>query len=236
MKQAILVLYFISALIQPASAQFRKEIFCVGPMVGGSSTWLMNKNVNDLPEGEQELELTFGSNFGATITTYFSQNVGIGLDVLYSTHNQKYNGVVDPVSKIPYMSKTHLSMLNLPLYLRLSTNYGAYFEIGSVFGFITSAKYTVETTNEKNFPDFAGTKDIKSSTAMFSIAPMLGLGIDIDLNDRLILSPGLRFSYGVKDMKGVDGKGVNVSDYPDYKKTHTMSGGLLIAIVYRIEN
>ncbi len=200
-------------------------------MAGVQSTWLMNKNVSKLPEGEQEMELTFGSSFGASITSYFSENVGIGLDILYNTQNQKYNGVVDPVSKIPYKSKVHYSMISLPLYLRLSTNYGAYFEIGSVFGFVTSAKYVMET----EFPHLGGTKDIKSVSSSFNIAPMLGLGIDIDLNDRLILSPGLRFSYGLTDMKGVDGKGNNVSDYPSYQKTHTMSGGLLVALVYRIE-
>jgi len=233
MKQAIpLLLFFLVVVTQTAFPQLRKEIFCIGPMGGGASTWLMNKNVNNLPEGEQELELTFGSSVGISITSYFSQNVGIGLDILYSTHNQKYNGVVDTVSKIPYTSKTHIGMVDLPLYLRLSTNYGAFFEIGSVFSFVTSAKYSMET----EFPHLSGNKNLKSSVSGFNIAPMLGLGVDIDLNDRLILSPGLRFSYGVTDIKGVDGKGASVSDYSSYEKTHTMAGGLQLALVYRIEN
>ncbi len=211
-------------------AQQKSGVFCVGILAMGKNTWLLNKNVNDRPLGEQELQLSFGSNIGATMSWYFTDNIGIGLDVLYGTHNQKYNGVTDNITKTPYTSKFHISSLDLPLYLRVSTNGGAYFEFGSVFSVITAATYSRVTA----FPDYSENTSKKSITSKFNIAPMLGMGIDIQISDYFIINPGLRVSYGASDIKGVDGRGNNIADYPNYQKTHSLSAGLMVGLVYKL--
>jgi hypothetical protein len=206
----------------------------IGVLGMGKNTWLMNNNIFDRPNSEQEVEASLGTSFGINMSVYFTKNVGIGLDVLYATHNQKFNGTTDVITKTPYNSKVHFSSIDIPLYLRLSTNGGAYFELGSYFSMITGANYT----QESSLALFNGSKDIKAFSSTFNAAPLLGLGIDINLTDNLILSPGLRFSYGLSDVAGVDGQGVELSNtirYPSYKKTHTLSGGLLVSVVYRFD-
>ncbi len=215
-------------------AQTKQASFTLGIMGMGKNTWLFNNNIFDRPNSEQEVEASIGTSFGINMSIYFTQNVGIGLDVHYATHNQKFNGTTDILTKTPYNSKVHFSSIDIPLYLRLSSNGGAYFELGSYFSMITGANYS----QESSLALFNGSKDIKAFTSGFNIAPLLGLGIDINLTDNLILSPGLRFSYGLSDVAGVDGQGVELTNslkYPTYEKTHTLSGGLLVGLVYRFD-
>lgn len=215
-------------------AQSKQASFTVGLMGMGKNTWLFNNNIFDRPNSEQEVEASLGTSFGVNMSIYFTQNIGVGLDILYATHNQKFNGTTDVLTKTPYNSKIHFSSIDIPLYLRLSTNGGAYFELGSYFSMITGATYS----QESSLSLFNGSKDIKAFTSGFNAAPLLGLGIDINLTDNLILSPGLRFSYGLSDVAGVDGQGVDLTNtvkYPTYEKTHTLSGGLLVGLVYRFD-
>lgn len=233
MKKSIIIILTILS-VQNSFAQSKQASFTIGVMGMGKNTWLFNNNIFDRPNSEQEVEASLGTSFGINMSIYFTQNIGIGLDVLYATHNQKFNGTTDIITKTPYNSKIHLSSIDIPLYLRLSTNGGAYFEFGSYFSMITGANYT----QESSLALFNGSKDIKAFTSGFNAAPLLGLGIDINLTDNLILSPGLRFSYGLSDVAGVDGQGVELSNtlkYPTYEKTHTLSGGLLVGVVYRFD-
>lgn len=233
MKKIIISAIIILSCLN-LSAQTKGGSFCIGVMGMGKNTWLLNQNIFDRPNSEQEVEASFGSSFGLTTSLYFTQNIGIGLDILYATHNQKFNGIF---LTIPYTSKVHLASVDIPLYLRLSTNGGAFFEIGSYFSMITASRYTGETTDGT----FKEDKDIQAFTSGFNVAPLIGFGIDINLTDNLILSPAFRFSYGLSDVAGVDGQGVPLSDYPTvyppatYEKTYTLSGGLLIGLVYRFD-
>jgi hypothetical protein len=206
----------------------------VGAMGIGKNTWLFNKNVLDDKNSSQEMEASFGSSFGLNMSIYFTENVGIGLDVLYATHSQKFNGITDDITKTPYRSKFRLSSLDIPLYLRLSTNGGAFFELGSYFSVITNAQYTSDTEGiyQAIIPS---SYDAKTNTTAFNIAPLLGFGIDINLTDYLILTPGLRFSYGLSNLQGVDGRGNPIENYPAPEKTNSLSGGLQLGIVYRID-
>ncbi|MGE0637735.1 MAG: porin family protein [Bacteroidia bacterium] len=207
MKKVIIILFtFLSSF--NLFGQSKEASFTIGVMGMGKNTWLLNKNIFDRPNSEQEVEASLGTSFGINMSIYFTQNVGIGLDVLYATHNQKFNGTTDILTKTPYNSKIHFSSIDIPLYLRLSTNGGAYFELGSYFSMITGADYS----QESSLSIFNGSKDIKAFTSGFNAAPLLGLGIDINLTDNLILSPGLRFSYGLSDVAGVDGQGVELTN------------------------
>lgn len=233
MKKTIIIVFSIFTTFN-LFAQTKQASFTVGVMGMGKNTWLFNNNIFDRPNSEQEVEASMGTSFGLNMSLYFTQNVGIGVDVLYATHNQKFNGTTDILTKTPYTSKVHFSCIDIPVYLRLSTNGGAYFELGSYFSMITSASYS----QESSLSLFNGSKDIKAFTSGFNAAPLLGLGIDINLTDNLILSPGLRFSYGLSDVAGVDGQGVELTNtirYPTYEKTHTLSGGLLVGLVYRFD-
>lgn len=230
----VVVLILSTLLTFNLFAQTKQASLTVGIMGMGKNTWLFNKNIFDRPNSEQEVEASLGTSFGINMSIYFTRNLGIGLDILYATHNQKFNGTTDILTKTPYNSKVHFSSIDIPLYLRLSTNGGAYFELGSYFSMITGANYS----QESSLAPFNVNKDIKAFTSGFNVAPLLGLGIDINLSDNLILSPGLRFSYGLSDVAGVDGQGVELTNtlkYPTYEKTHTLSGGLLVGLVYRFD-
>ncbi len=233
MKKAIIIVLSIFTTFNLFS-QTTGGSFCIGGMGIAKNTWLFNNNVLDDKNSSQEMDIAFGSSFGLNMSIYFTQNIGIGLDVLYATHNQKYNGVTDGITNTPYKSKFHLSSLDLPLYLRLSTNGGAYFELGSYFSVITASQYSSDATGIYTAL-IPASFDAKANTTSFSIAPLLGMGIDINLTDNLILNPGFRFSYGVTDLKGVDGRGKTIDSYSVPEKTNSLSGGLLIGLVYRFD-
>lgn len=233
-KIIILLLVVFTTLNLYAQKKGDGASLSVGLMGMAKNTWLLNKNVLDANNSEQEMEASFGSSFGINASIYFTQNVGIGLDVLYATHNQKYNGVTDGATKTPFRSKFHVSSLDLPLYLRLSTNGGAYFEFGTYFSVITSSKYTSDVQSPYTVL-VPSAYDAKANTTAFNIAPLLGFGIDINLTDYFILTPGLRFSYGASDLQGVDGRGNPIENYATPEKTHTLSGGLILGVVYRID-
>jgi len=244
MKKIILITFIIFSVTN-LFAQKKKggssngASISIGVMGMAKNTWLFNNNVLDAKNSEQEMEASFGSSFGINASVYFTQNVGIGLDVLYATHNQKFNGVTDDVYKTPYKSKFHISSLDIPLYLRLSTNGGAFFELGSYFSVITASKYSSDVTSIYNVPAnpfyIPPSYDAKINTTAFNIAPLFGFGIDINLTDFLILTPALRFSYGLTDLQGVDGRGTPIENYSTPEKTHSLSGGLSLGVVYRID-
>lgn len=238
MKKTVF-LFAIIIISLPVFAQSYKKggsnngsSFSVGITGMAKNTWLLNKNVFDDTNASQEVEASFGSAFGLSMGIYFNEIVGIGIEALYSSHNQKYNGDIVPGTQNFYRSKFHINSIDVPLYLRLSTSSGAYFEFGSYFCFVTASRFTSDSKVPLVFP---AEYDAKAVTSSFYIAPMLGFGLDINLSDYLILTPGLRFAYGVTDLKGVDGRGNPIQNYPQPEKTNALSGGLNLSLVYRID-
>ncbi len=114
------------------------------------------------------------------------------------------------------------------------TRFGAYVEAGFQLSVLANAGY-------KSTGGFERTSNVTTKFAPFYYGPLLGFGTDFPINDDLYFIAGLRFVYGLSDLKGVDGQGNDVTvplqNQPDYTgaKTHAASFGVNIGVYYRLD-
>ena len=187
-----------------------------------NSTWLFNKNVSDAGS-DLDYKSTFGGQFGISGVFIAANGPGVSLEILSSSVNQKYNWKFDSVA---YESETKLKTIAIPLLFRYTSKQGFYFEIGPEFSFITGAKAVISgTTNEIK----------KDKLNSLSTAAVLGFGWDIKAGNHFVISPGLRFAWGLGDVfkKPTDGKDVYFNS-KTYSPTNTAVGGFHLGITYKI--
>jgi len=214
------------------------------------STWLINKNISDAA-GHEDYAATFGGGAGLRIQYFGGGPLGGGIELGYGTINQKYKGVNTSSYNIPdYESTNHLKCFDIPVFLKLGSSEGGYFEAGCQFSFITGA------TNETNLnhppdtdPYYTG--DVSDKFKSKFIAPFIGFGGSFNLiQEQVLLTVGLRFAYGVSDVVGIDGWGQDLTEgsatytsvirkaykisYDNYQPTHPLYGGLMLGIIYSI--
>jgi hypothetical protein len=240
MKSAktLLLIAFLSLAIS-SSAQ-KAEIGLSG---GIGTTWLMNKNVFDYGD-KLDPVVSVGGNYGIAATFYFTEKVGLGIELNNSIMNQKYKGVVGTTS---FDSKTKLTYLDFPLLLKLkSGKSGFYFEIGPKLSYLASASEDYNTSISVITLNSGG--GVKSDFNATVISGVVGVGGRINIVDALTLSFGLRLAGGITDATkeyslsnlsantSVSGSAANVAadGSLDYKRTTLASGGLQIGVLYRI--
>jgi hypothetical protein len=165
--------------------------------VNGSlgTTWLLNKNVFDQDE---ILNPTFsgGYTFGASASYFFSPKLGLGIEINSSTVNQKYSGEYNASNT--YDAKTTLKYLSIPVFLKLQTESGFYFEIGPQFNSLSKAKE--EYTSDPSSTDDYSSLNVKKGFESMVISGVFGFGGKFDLNESLALTAGVRFQYGIGDV------------------------------------
>ncbi len=214
----------------------------VGLSGGVGTTWLMNKNAFDYGDNLDPV-VSIGGNYGVAATFYFTEKVGLGIELNNSIINQKYKGVIGNNS---YDSKTKITYLDVPLLLKLkSGKSGFYFEIGPKLSYLASASEDYNSSLNTITFNGGGVKGDFNSTV---ISGVVGIGGRINVVDALTISLGLRLSGGITDATkeyslstlssgtGVSGSAANVgSDGTlDYKRTTLATGGLQIGVLYRI--
>ena len=208
------------------------------------STWLFNTNIADQQEFV-DYAATFSPSFGLTTALYFTDNLAVSLDVLYAANNQKLEPADNTI--LNYEAITRVQYLDLPLLLKISSEGGAYVEIGPQISLLMGANEDV-----KNVPLFADytKKDVKKDFSSLGLAPVLGFGVDIQANDNLYINIGLRFGYGLMDVTKEFSEAELASDehsffsglaHTDaanlgysYKRTNRAFGGLTLGIIYRV--
>jgi len=212
------------------------------------STWLFNNNVSD--QGSMvDYAATFGAGFGLTSQYFFNENIGLSIDVLYSSNNQKLEG--DLATDLTYESHTKVKYIDLPVLLKISSEGGAYVEFGPQVSFLAGAKEDFKSS--PSLPADYSDRDVKQFFSGFGVAPVLGFGVDIQASDNWLVNIGLRFGYGVNDatIKFSEEKLNDVpadegswfagwahynADTPpkySYQKTNRAFGGFTLGIVYK---
>jgi hypothetical protein len=211
----------------------------VGVIGGFKSSWLFNGNVLE-DNNEQDLNPGFGKDIGLNLAYFFrDDHFGFEVNVLSSTFTQKYSGTV---GQLDYKSQNQLNSIDVPLLLKAMGDTKAYFEIGVMYSAISAATY--ETTSVLN-PNPEAEGNVSNTFKSSNISIVTGFGGDFILKrDQLFLNFGARLGYGITDLGGTDGFGNNLNNnslydettgiYKEYRPTHTLFGGLMIGLKYRI--
>lgn len=229
MKKAALltIISLSSAALFAQSKSDKGNTFEVQVKGSGNSTWLFNKNISDADD-TQDYDKAWGFNYGAAFNAYFG-SVGVGIEVLTGNHRGGYAGTIGSTS---YKSNVNLKQIMIPLLFKLRSANGAYFELGPEYNMVSSAVYSSSGSYGSS------TKNVTSSYASSYISGVLGFGFKIRFGDSpLSMDAGLRLNYGLTDLKGVDSFGRELNNPAFYKKpeiTNAASGGLVIALVYKL--
>src|SRR6185503_5312027 len=136
--------------------------------------WLFNTNIADQLEAV-DYAATFSPSFGVTAALFFTDNLAVSLDVLYAANNQKLEPADESLGN---KSLTRVKYLDLPLLLKISSEGGAYVELGPQFSLLMGANEDLTDS-----PLEYTKKDVKNDFNSFGISPMLGFGVDVQAND-----------------------------------------------------
>jgi hypothetical protein len=215
----------------------KKNTFEIQAKGLGNSTWLFNKNISDLGDA-QNYANGIGINYGLAFNAYFG-NVGVGIEGLMGNHQGNYAGTIEfkdstgaTVSKADYKSSINLKTIQIPLLFKLKSENGAYLEVGPQYNIISSADYHRTGTN------INADTVVTSNYASSYLSGVFGVGVKIRFGTTpLSMNVGLRFQYSFTDLQGVDALGQelkNTFNYSNYQSTNAASGGLVLALVYRL--
>jgi hypothetical protein len=222
------------------------KVIDIGVIGHGRLSWLLNSNVSN-SAGHVDYVTSTASGAGLRVQYFGAGVLGAGFEVNYATLNQKYKSVNSDASTGDYESKTTLKALDLPVFIKLGSSEGGYFELGCQFSFINDATHETTYNPIINFGQFRS-GDVSDQFEDMYIAPFLGFGGSFNLmNEVLLLTAGLRFTYGVTDLVGVDGLGqplnednsatysdLNPYGYDEYKPTNPLYGTLMLGLIYSI--
>jgi len=229
---AILCLLFTSAGAQ----QFR-----FGLKGAYNSTWLFNNNTSDKGD-DLDNASAFGGSFGLTTRFHFSEEAGVSVDILSTTHNAKFEG--KDLLGLTFTATDRLKYLDIPVLFHLGqSDGGGYVEIGPQFSFLTGA----EEDYASEAPGSYTGRDVERDFNGTDIAAVLGFGYDFYLADNLYLDAGLRFVYGLTDATKefsepeFDSSNRSVASSSahedakgafNYEASHRAYGGLNLALTY----
>jgi len=252
MKKILLIMAIVAGL----SAAHAQEGIRLGAKGSFYSNWLFNKNVSD-QNSSLDYASSFGPSFGIQAIFMFKETYGLSAEIIYATHNQKYDGYSEGENNT-FTNEINLGYLDIPVLFRVSSAKGPYFELGPQFSLLMGAKETLEYSKIINGqgeinPQYSG-KDVKDDFAGFGVAGILGFGIDIKLTDMINLTTGLRFGYMFtdatteyseieKDALEVKNKLSRVSKWAhkndkndfEYKKSNRAFGGLQLGIQFLLD-
>jgi len=194
-----------------------------------NTTLLVNQNIFDAGD-EQIYKWSFGHSYGFMLGYCFANsNAEIEIEYQFNTFTQNFSGWK---SGETYNSKIVLNTADIPVLFKVTTAYDGYFEIGPQFSFVRSAKYS----SKPLITSGTVTKNFSSKT---NVSGVLGMGTNFNLATNLLfLRIGIRFQFGITDLKGVDALGQDLTDkvlYPKYRQTRFGSVGLLAGLIYYIK-
>lgn len=246
MKKVIFFLVLIS------SNCFSQSIN-IAPIASINTCRLVNKDVSDnvvrkklypwsnLDSSTQSYVNALGFNLGISATKYFNEKVGVEINLLYSSFNQKYKGIirdyVNTLKIFSYTSTTKLNMIEVPVLFKYSGR-KLFFEAGFQYSHLLNATYSYYAPGYfHRSPYFEGLntdkRDVISDFNKSNISALLGIGYNLHIKSNFFLLIGIRGEYSLSDMKGIDAFGYNVNEYKTYHSTHLISGSLFVS--YKFE-
>lgn len=244
-------IFFISLFVSLAFTSFSQ--FYAGAHFAYNSTWLMNKQVFD--EGpEMDIAVSFGNYFGVMAGYYFTDQLGVEININPNKIVQKYRGdfkLSGTDERAYYNSSLVLNTIDFPILLKLGKV--AYFELGGIFSLVNKAIYNKTFEEDysyrigiyKDIPlynDFKNVEnlDVKYAFKDLGIGAVVGFGANINLiEDALKFNFGLRCNFIISDLEGINALGYtkDVRPWVSEKETKTFKTnplylGLKAGLIY----
>lgn len=187
-----------------------------------ASTWMLNgnmlqdKNITYIP--------SFGYFGGAKLGFNFSEVVAINIEGIYDKFSQRFRSRMDSIS---WDMKTQLTYIDIPVLLRFTSGWN-YYEVGVNLQSLKSVKGTFASnqTVSKVYDEFTSPSIDRFNKSNVSI--ILGWGSAIWGVGGMVISTGIRLSYGLTDVIGDNYRGQNYPNpqYPGYKPDPVAPNGM----------
>lgn len=219
MKKLLLII--TSTLITATS--FAQEGIHIGVKGGPQYSFMLSKDVSDA----QELDYinTWGSAVGVTTNYHFSETIGLGIDLMFSTISQKYEFYESAPKEFDAQLVSKYTRIPVLIHFNSDPSSAVMFKgfFGPQFSLLGSSTFTngyvagsgAEGKDPKEIVDgVTGTKyvitdpallstmangDYKNSLEGMTIGATLGLGFAINFTDYLNLNVGLNLGYDFTD-------------------------------------
>jgi outer membrane protein W len=176
-------------------------------------SWLQNSDDND--NSSYNRKATFGTNFGIGAGYNFTNNLGIGMDALYSFQGQKYE-----LSGTEYRQK--LQYLKVPVMFTYNTDATRKIsfigKVGPQLSFLTNSELSDNNGNK-----IADTKE-QYKDVTFGAAAVAGAQYHLDKN--LFLTTALRYDYDFTNAENKDYAGYAAGRSNTYNTTLGLEVGL----------
>lgn len=170
---------------------------------GNSSTDLVIKSRNNIEKAK------FGYTTGFNVIFYFSNLLGFETGIQYSNKGYKTKEqdltYFPPNPGLPNKATTNYSYqyIGIPLKAKFAFGKGKTRFISSA-GFITNFLISVKQSTNYKYSDGKTEKKDQSSTSGFNkidISPMISIGVDCKLTDKIHLSAEPAFRFGLSKTK-----------------------------------
>lgn len=232
MKTTILKIgIFAVIFIVPIGWANAQEKYHLGVQGTPHVSWMVNADDRDNPNFES-VGTILGS-FGITGECDFTENTGIGIDVLYSLQGQRYKlSGTERIKKVDYVK------IPVMIVYKYEITPEAMFigKLGPQAGILANARLTDKDGNNI-------VSDQKSAYEDFEFSGVAMGGFGFKLDEKFFIDAMLRFDYGFTDAENKDYKanindptgnieGVNITNRAT---TNNTTAGVTIGLKYQIK-
>jgi len=166
-----------------------------------AKNWTNYKNKTIEEDSNQDYKISFGDNYGITVSYYFMKNVGITGELLYSVSKQKYKGF----NIKDYESIMESKSFDIPIILNIGKL--LFVEAGGGFTYVADASF------KQKYDSLSISKSILSDVKRASFFTILGIGSRINLTDNINVVMTIRYTNLQDNYKGVDAIGEAFKKY-----------------------
>lgn len=216
MKKILMSAMAFALVTGSVSTVMAQQGFSVSVKATPQFSFLQNSDDND--NGALKKKATFNTNFGVGAGYNFTDNVGLGLDVLYSFQGQKSELLGHEINQ-------KLEYVKVPVYFSYSADASkpiSFFgKVGPQVSFLTNAEISggEGSVSVKN-------KD-KFEKATFGA--MAQAGVQFKLTQNIFLQTGLHFDYDFTNAEDKD----YIGYLPGRANTHNMTAGVQVGLKYK---
>lgn len=180
MKRVLTVVLMIVAMTATHSLYAQKG-FSVSVKGTPQFSWMNNSDDND--NNSYDSKAKFAANFGVGAQYNFTNNLGVGLDVLYSLQGSKYD-----LAGKEYVQKNEY--IKIPVYFSYNTNPAKKIAFVGKLGPQLSI-----LTNSKLEGDILKETDTKDRYEDISFGGMASAGVQYAIAKNIYLNTAVRFDY-----------------------------------------
>lgn len=216
MKKILMSVMTIALLTGGASAVMAQQGFSVSVKATPQFSFLQNNDDND--NSAIKKKATFNTNFGVGAGYNFTDNIGVGLDVLYSLQGEKSEVLGREINQ-------KLEYVKVPVYFSYNTDpsktVSLFGKIGPQVSFLTNAKISGG--------EHTGSVENKDRFEKATFGAMANAGVQFKLSQNIFLQTGLQFDYDFTNAEDKD----YIGYIPGRANTYNMTAGVQVGLKYR---